>query len=285
MRRAVLVLALLSACARRGPKVADAPFAARLLAIAHDLGPTTPDATNDLERLAAHVHAAIERRGAVAEVDAINRFVFDDEGFAREVDDADLSYVLLPSVLSTHRGSCVGLGTLYLALGDLLHIPMQGEVVPGHFFVRVREGERWRSVELLRRGEEEPPDWYAARWPVPATSSPVYNRPLSQDEVIGIVEYDAGNDLRRRARLPEARRAFERAAALFPSLPEAQASLGATLQLVGALEPAVSAYQEAARLEPGLPGLAENIRLLDEERRSGKNAPRAKARPSPATDP
>jgi tetratricopeptide (TPR) repeat protein len=145
---------------------------------------------------------------------------------------------------------------------------MRAVVLPGHFFVRVREGERWRNVELLRRGEEEPADFYTARWPVPATTSPVYDRPLDEDEIIGVVEYDAGNELRRHGRLAEARRAFERATSLFPALPEAQASLGAALQLTGALERALAAYETASRLEPGLPGLDRNLKLLEEERRS-----------------
>jgi tetratricopeptide (TPR) repeat protein len=268
VRRAALALVLLGACARR-PAVGDAPLARRLLAVAHDLAPDTGGAPDtDLARLADEARAALDRRGSTSEADALNHVLFDDEGFRREVDDTDLAFVLLPSVLRGHRGSCVGLGTLYLALGEQLHIPARGVVVPGHFFVRVREGERWRNVELLRRGEEEPADWYAARWPVPATTSPIYDRALTDDEVVGVVEYDAGNELRRRGRLAEARVAFERAAALFPAFPEAHASLGATLQLAGALEPARAAYEAASRLEPGLPGLDRNLRLLDEERRA-----------------
>jgi regulator of sirC expression with transglutaminase-like and TPR domain len=267
VRRAALALLLLAGCARRGPSSPEAPLARRLLAVANDLAPASAgEATAELERLAARARAELDRRGAASPADVLNRVVFDDEGFRREVEDTDIAFALLPSVLSTRRGSCVGLGSLYLALGDLLGVPMRGVVLPGHFFVRVREGDRWRNVELLRRGEEEPPDWYRARWPTPATTTAVYDRPLGDDEVIGVIEYDAGNDLRRQGRLPEARRAFERAVALFPSLPEAQASLGAVLQLAGALDPALTAYRAAARLEPGLPGLERNVRLLEEER-------------------
>jgi regulator of sirC expression with transglutaminase-like and TPR domain len=272
VRRAALALLLLAACARRAPpptiSMADAPFARRLVAVAGELGSPGADAGAALERLATRARAELDGRGQGAAVDALNRVVFDEEAFAREVEETDVAFVLLPSVLGARRGSCVGLGTLYLALGELLHVPMRGVVVPGHFYVRAREGDRWRNVELLRRGEEETPDWYRARWPVPATTAAVYDRPLTDDEVVGVVEYDAGNELRRRGRLPEARRAFERAVALFPSLPEAQASLGAALQLAGALEPARAAYEAASRLEPALPGLDRNLRLLDEERRS-----------------
>jgi regulator of sirC expression with transglutaminase-like and TPR domain len=272
VRRVALALVLLAACgARRGPALAEAPLARRLLGAAVELAPGAHDqdeAASRLEALAARARRALEGRGATSAVDLLDRVVFDEEGYAREVEDADLAYVLLPSVLSARRGSCVGLGTLYLALGELVGVPLRGVVVPGHFFVRAREDGRVRNVELLRRGEEETADWYRARWPLPATTAPVYDRALTDDEVVGVVYYDAGNELRRRGRLAEARRAFERAVALFPSLPEAQASLGAVLQLEGALEPARAAYEAAARLEPDLPGLGRNRALLDEERRS-----------------
>jgi hypothetical protein len=54
----------------------------------------------------------------------------------------------------------------------------------------------------------------------------------------------------------------------FPALPEAQASLGAVLQLAGSLDAARGAYEAAERLEPGLPGLGRNLRLLEDERRA-----------------
>jgi tetratricopeptide (TPR) repeat protein len=274
VRRATLVLLLLSACGARrsGPAISEAPLARRLLAISRDLNIDAVNdlaaPTRDLERLASAARAALNGRGARSTVEVLNRVVFEDGGFRREVDDTDLAYVLLPSVLRNHRGSCVGLGTLYLALGELLQVPMRGVVVPGHFFVRAWDANRWRTVELLRRGDEEPAEWYRVRWPAPSTTTPVYDRPLTDDEVAGVVEYDVGNDLRRRGRLAEARRAFERAVTDFPALPEAQASLGAVLQLAGSLDAALAAYQIAKRVEPGLPGLGRNLRLLEDERRA-----------------
>jgi len=272
MRGLPLLLALAACAPRGGPKVAEAPLARRLLAVGRELGvddAQDPDAAaRALEQLAARARDALDRRGATPAVDVLNGVVFDDAAFRREVDDADLAFVLLPSVLRERRGSCVGLGTLYLALGELLHVPLRGVVVPGHFFVRADEGGRARNVELLRRGEEEPAPWYGARWPLPPTTVPTYDRALTDDEVLGVVEYDVGNDWRRRGRLPEARRALERAVAHFPALPEAEASLGSVLQLAGALDAAAVAYEAARKVEPELPGLGRNVRLLEDERRA-----------------
>jgi tetratricopeptide (TPR) repeat protein len=188
----------------------------------------------------------------------------------REVDDTDLRFVLLPRVLQSRRGSCVGLGTLYLALGEMLKWPVEGVMLPGHFYVRVREAGRLRNVELLRKGEEMPDAWYESRFPIPGGSADEYARALLPAEVLAIVEYNVGNERRRQGRLADARHAYERAALHFPGFAEAQASLGATLHLLGELEPAQSRYQAARRANPHLPGLDRNIELLERETPAAK---------------
>jgi hypothetical protein len=141
--------------------------------------------------------------------------VFGELGFVREVDDRDLDYVLLPSVLRHRRGSCVGLGSLYLAVAEALGWRAAGVMVPAHFFVRV--GEPPRNVELLRKGEEMPDDWYRTRFAAPEWNGAVHLRALAPAEVIGIVEYDIGTDWQRRGRLVDAERAYRRAIARFPA--------------------------------------------------------------------
>jgi hypothetical protein len=266
------LLLLLTACAdrRSNPHVRDGSIAQRLLGVNRQRGTDETAAAQELERLATTIRAALDRHGHEPAVEVINHVIFGPERFSREVDDPGLEFVLLPSVLQTRRGSCVGLGTLYLALGDLLGLPIRGVLLPGHFFVRAWDGARWRNVELLREGEEHPSEWYQARWPVPPTTKSVYDRALTDDEVLAVVEYDVGNDLRRRGRVPEGKRAFEQAVGLFPSFPEAEASLGAMLQLAGDLDAAASAYATAKQVSPHLSGIDENVRLLQCEKTSAR---------------
>jgi tetratricopeptide (TPR) repeat protein len=80
------------------------------------------------------------------------------------------------------------------------------------------------------------------------------------------VAYDVGNERRRQGRLTEAEQAYAEAARDFPSFAEAHASLGATLHLLGALDAASRAYQAARHTNPNLPGLEQNIELLERER-------------------
>src|SRR5262249_43247295 len=135
-----------------------------------------------------------------------------------------------------------------------------------HFFVRIEERGRWRNVELLRQGEEMPDAWYPVRFPAPGAGAPEYMRPLSISEVRGVIEYDLGDDRRRAHKLFDARNAYEHATGDFPTFAEAHASLGATLQLLGALDAAEIAYREARRLAPDLPGVGANLDVLAAER-------------------
>jgi hypothetical protein len=240
------------------------PLAASLFEVQRALGggESAPGASA-LRALAATARQALARvPGRPASV-ALGEAIFQTAGFVREVDDSDLRYVFLSSVLEAHRGSCVGLGTLFLAVAELADVRARGVMAPGHFYVQVQEGDggRWRNVELLRRGEEMPDEWYRARYGA-------VGRPLGTGEIAGVVAYDVGNERRRQGRAAEARRAYELATGALPAFAEAHASLGATLQLLGALDAAAAAYARARALEPGLVGLDRNVGLLEAERAS-----------------
>ncbi|HEY2902085.1 MAG TPA: transglutaminase family protein [Polyangia bacterium] len=282
MNRSIIVViigSLLAGACRGGHGRTDsgAATARTLLAAGRDVAPPSSAADRDwakgeLERIASRVRAERQRDPGAGNAAAINRTLFDVLAFSREVDDADLGFVLLPSVLRQRRGSCVGLGALFIAVAALLDVPAAGVVVPGHFFVRVAEGGRSHNVELLRRGEEMPDDWYRSRYPIAGNGAAAYGRLLTVTEVRGVIEYNVGQQAKRLNQLPEARRAYQRATEDFPAFAEAHASLGATLHLLGALDAAATAYAAAARAYPALPGLKDNIDLLESERRVPTNA-------------
>lgn len=222
-----------------------------------------------LERIVSRVREERKQKPVDTMLAVLNRVVFEHLGFAREIDDQDPRFMLLPSVLDLRRGSCVGLGTLYLALGEWLGLPIAGVVVPGHFFVRVTDEGGVHNVELLRGGEDMPDDFYRGKYHVPLAGAPAYLRPLAHSEVLGVVSYNLGNDLRRRGRLAEARDAYARATASFPAFAEAHASLGLVLQLQGDLSGAEHAYAAARAANPDLPGLEQNLKVLEKERQGG----------------
>jgi len=224
----------------------------------------------ELARLADDARSELAARTGRSATGVLSQLLFERWGFAREVEDRNLGFVYLPSVLQKRRGSCVGLGTLFLALADAVGIVASGVMMPGHFYVRAVERGQPRNVELLRAGETMSDAWYVQRFPIPGGSAHEYGRPLSTAEVLGVVDYNLGNERRRQLRLSEARAAYQRAVRGFPELAEAHASLGAVEQLLGNLADAAASYQRALDANPHLPGVHPNLALLANERGGGR---------------
>jgi regulator of sirC expression with transglutaminase-like and TPR domain len=225
----------------------------------------TQRALEQLEDIAERVLSAY-RGGGISAAGALGGVLFDELGFVREVTSTELAFVLLPGVLRQRRGNCVGLGTLYLAVAEALGFAAHGVLMPGHFYVRHRAPGQAQNVELLRRGEAMPDSWYHARYPLPPSASKTaYARPLSAREVLGVIEYDVGNERRRQQRPLEARAAYARAVELCPLFPEAHASLGAIQHLLGEAAAALGSYRVARSLNPSLTGLEQNMALLEAE--------------------
>lgn len=220
---------------------------------------------DELERFVATARQALEAENVRAPGYTLAKLMFERWGFVREVDDQSLSYVLLPSVVERRRGSCVGLGSVFLALADELGIPAAGVLMPGHFYVRAKGPGGWQNLELLRSGEVMPDAWYPERFPIPGKTARAYSRPLTTEEVLGVVAYDVGNERRRQLRLTEARAAYVEAVSAFPDFAEAHASLGAVEHLLGDFRAAAACYRHAREVNPHLPGVAENLALIEAE--------------------
>lgn len=277
-RRAFLLGATACGCGHRA-SARRWGFARATLALA---GRDRSDPTVS-ERALRELNDIADRVGSARSADrdgpasALGRVLFDELGFTREVSSSGLGFVLLPSVLRQRRGNCVGLGTLYLALAQALDIPASGVLMPGHFYVRVQQAGAHRNVELLRRGEAMPDSWYGSRYPLPgSTARTAFGRSLSEREVLGVIEYDIGNERRRQQRIAEAETAYARAVALLPDFAQARASLGSMQHLLGEYAAASASYQHALLLDPGLAGLAENVVLLEAEAQAARGADRTR---------
>ncbi len=217
------------------------------------------NALGQLARLAARVEVDL-RRGEEHPVDVLNRHVFVQWGFRREVDDPSLRHMLLPGVLSRRRGSCLGLAGLYLSLGERLGLPLRGVLAPGHFFVRY-DGARRRDVELLKQGRQMPRSWYVRKYEVPP-KNPLYLRSLTPAETLAVFRFNLANGHRERGDLQAALADYRRVVAALPDFAEAQANLGLTLHRLGDRRAARAAYVRARAANPRLKGLDRNLRAL-----------------------
>jgi tetratricopeptide (TPR) repeat protein len=260
LRLAVLILAL--GCSRSATDRPPGPVVSTLVVLDAQFGAdaeTTTAAFTSLNDIARQVER--RHRGSRAEMVAdIGAVLFDELGFQREIEDTSTRFFQLSSVLSERRGSCLGLGALYLAIAERLDGPLEGILLPGHFFVRTR-GPGGHNIELLRRGDAMADTWYREKYG-PWPEAGAYFRPVTPPELAAIHWYNRGNDLRKGGDLAAAQTAFARAAQAFPHFAEASASLGAVQQLRGDLAGAEASYRQAARAWPDLPGLQNNLDLL-----------------------
>jgi tetratricopeptide (TPR) repeat protein len=300
---ALAILATASGCRRGVPEAGAAqmnqvpnlapphvpgPLASTLLAFAAEWGVPPAEvasAWRSIEAMAGRI-AARPRAAGEDVVDSLLAVVFGELAFAREVERSELRFMVLPPVVADRRGSCVGLGALVLVLAERLAIPLDGVMVPGHFFVRVRAGSglRQRNLELLRRGEAMPDAWYAARYgPWPASAA-AYFRALGPGEVLAVHWFNGGNLRRASGDWAGAGAAYQRAIDELPSFAEAWASLGDMRQASGDLAGAGRAYREAARAHPELPGLARNLGVLEHERGAATIAEGAPAWDRPSAE-
>ena len=250
-------------CTKSDTERPPGPIVSALVALDAEFGAdaeTTVAAFARLQDIARRVERR-HRRGHTDIADDIGAVVFGELGFEREIASPETRFFQLSSVLRHRRGSCLGLGALYLAIGERIGVSLDGILLPGHFFVRTR-GSRQHNIELLRRGETMPDEWYRQKYgPWPGERS-AYFRPVTPTELAAIHWYNRGNDLRRDGDLVAAEAAFARAAREFPDFAEVHASLGAIQQLRGDLISAASSYRRAAHAWPELPGLAGNLELL-----------------------
>jgi len=268
--KAILVCVIAAAalgCTRSATQRPPGPIVSTLFALDADFGAdvdTIARAFTSLQDIAACVEQR-SRRTRGDGIEDINAVVFGEFKFEREIESTASRFFQLSSVLGDRRGSCLGLGALYLAIGERIGVPLDGILLPGHFFVRTR-GPGRHNVELLRRGETMPDEWYRKKYgPWPDTDS-AYFRPVTVSELGAIHWYNRGNDLRAAGDIDAAERAYARAAQEFPGFAEAYANLGAAEQRRGAFAEAEASYHAAARAWPDLPGLAHNLEILQGQR-------------------
>ncbi len=158
------------------------------------------DAVTEIERLARRVRDAAG--GGPLDSEVLRRTLFRDLGFVRVVEGLTARHMLLPPVLQDRRGSCVGLGCLFLALADRVGVDRLGRPgARGTSSSRCETGAACATWRLLRAGEAMPESWYRSKYAVPRPACAAYLRPLTPGEVLAVVRFNLGNH-HREARRP-----------------------------------------------------------------------------------
>ncbi len=99
------------------------------------------DVTAEIARLDDLAAGASHRVGAaetpLGKINALNEHLFDELGFAGDMDDYyDPRNSLMNEVVERRRGIPITLSLLYIEVGARLGVPLTGVGMPGHFLVR-----------------------------------------------------------------------------------------------------------------------------------------------------
>jgi regulator of sirC expression with transglutaminase-like and TPR domain len=96
-----------------------------------------------IEELARDIRARVPEDSTEAElISALNRFLFEEQGFGPNVDDYyDPRNSYLNEVLDRRVGIPITLSILYIEVGRRVGLPLQGVSFPGHFLVKCKLAE------------------------------------------------------------------------------------------------------------------------------------------------
>jgi tetratricopeptide (TPR) repeat protein len=97
-------------------------------------------------------------------VHEINKYIFFEQGFrfpphslsTKEIDQ----YTLLPSVIDSRKGVCLGVSILYLCIAQRLGLPLEIITPPGHIYVRLPTENGHINIETTARGIHVPSKRY-----------------------------------------------------------------------------------------------------------------------------
>jgi len=94
----------------------------------------------DIERMAIRLRAAMPQKVTAEErVVALNKFLYEDEGYWGNTDDYyDPRNSYLNEVIDRKTGIPITLSILYMELGRRIGLPLEGVSFPGHFLVRLK---------------------------------------------------------------------------------------------------------------------------------------------------
>ena len=118
-----------------------------------------------LDFMALEVLARLSKSSTpIDKVHALNEYIFHELKFrfpphslwAKDIDE----YTLLPSVMDSRLGVCLGVSILYLSLAQRLGLDLEIVTPPGHIYVRLRDHDTVTVIETTARGISLPEDTY-----------------------------------------------------------------------------------------------------------------------------
>jgi regulator of sirC expression with transglutaminase-like and TPR domain len=111
----------------------------------------------ELERLALRLRASLpQEAGAEERVAALNRYLYDELGYAGNADDYyDPRNSYLNEVMDRRTGIPITLSVIYMEIGRRIGLPLEGVSFPGHFLVRLKMRSGLLVLDPFAGGEPQ----------------------------------------------------------------------------------------------------------------------------------
>lgn len=217
-----------------------------------------------LDEMGEQARARAERWGG-SRVEALNRYLFDEQGFAgNESDYYDPRNSMLHQVLGRHTGIPITLSVVYMEVGRRAGLRVEGLGLPGHFIVRASEGGEGEGVlvdPFNRRttDREECQSRLDAIYDGKVTLADEHLRPAGKRNILARLLGNLKAVYARAQLYARALAAVERILLLAPHNLEERRDRGMLLAQLGRTSEAVAETQTYLNLAPDAPD-AETVR-------------------------
>ena len=228
------------------------------LAIGDLVDPSLDDdiARSALETLAERVRVALGDASSPTVVAArVCAVLFDDEGFAGDVDDYyHPRNSSLAAVLARRRGMPILLSVLYIEVARRVGLEVQGVGAPGHFLVKYHDGRQDRYLDPYNGGRSVPTAELRAALHqalAGASSADAYLEAVTKRQILARILINLKNSYLRRSDPAGALRAIDYLLAMSPWDLDEVRDRGLLLAELGRDEEALIALREFRQHAPG----------------------------------
>lgn len=171
--------------------------------------------------------------------------------YAKDIDE----YTLLPSVIDSRRGVCLGVSILYLSLAQRLSLPLEAITPPGHIYVRYASPKGdITNIETTARGIDVPSEMYLS-----LETKELQKRNLK--EVIGLAFMNQAAVAWQREDSKIAIDLYEKALKFMPGDPLIETFLGFQYLFVGETKKGKLLLEKALKKKGEMQGTMDTIAL------------------------
>jgi tetratricopeptide (TPR) repeat protein len=171
-------------------------------------------------------------------------------------DDA-LETLLPHCAFKEKKGNCMAVSLMILMLAQQLGCPIDGVVLPGHFFCRYNDGADRVNIEPNKEGYNHPDDYYRTKYL--SNDQAWYTlQAVKKKEAIGVFFYAVGTLFLKRSDFGFAAACLKESCRRFPSLVEAQGNHALALALCGRSDTAMTIFEALFEKYPSAVNLAAN---------------------------